>query len=49
MGILFYEGVRELGQVSIFHSKAARGEALKGGFAVSVIMHYGIMRLAHNE
>lgn len=29
--------------------KAIRCEALKGGCAVSIIMHNGIMRVAHNE
>lgn len=29
--------------------KAIRHEALEDGCAVSVIMHNGIMRLAHNE
>jgi len=29
--------------------KAIRHETLKGDYAVSVTMHNGIMRLAHNE
>lgn len=29
--------------------KATRCEALKGVYAVSIIMHNGIMRLVHNE